>query len=98
MLKRVLQLFKIINDSHKELEEIRKKCKHKKFTVRLWDYGPGRYHDTRVCDACGDNLGMPETILPDPQFIVCSGMVNLQQQYELIPDRLFKSSDERFER
>jgi hypothetical protein len=80
MLKRVLQLFKIINDSHTELEEIRKKCKHKKFHVALWDYGPGRYHDARVCDDCGDNLGMPQqtaTSFEMPKTIMCSGTVSV---------------------
>jgi len=49
---RILELFKIIENSNKEIEDIQEKCKHEKTTKGIFSYRIGAYIECEICDFC----------------------------------------------
>jgi hypothetical protein len=58
MNPRVTELFAVIKAAEAELERIRAACPHKTFTVGDWMDSPGAIYKARICDECGDYLGL----------------------------------------
>jgi len=81
MLRRVKQLFKIIADADQELKDIRAKCKHKKFSIKLWYFGEGCSSNCQVCDICGDNLGISDSVMSDTGIAKHQGSLNAKYPY-----------------
>jgi len=51
--ERVGELYKIISDATKELEEIKSSCKHEEgYTVQMYSYRIGSYNPERLCNIC----------------------------------------------
>jgi len=55
--ERINELYKIIEKSNKEIEKIRKNCKHDKgYTVNLYSWRLGSLNPERICNTCGGLL------------------------------------------
>ena len=54
---RAHELSKIISDAQKELDELKKKCKHENFHEGNYMSGPGRIVIGNICDDCFTFLG-----------------------------------------
>jgi hypothetical protein len=70
MLKSIQKLCDRWQAIEKKLKEIRAKCPHKKYRVGLWMDAPGRINNAKICERCGDNIGLVfSNDLPDPSKI-----------------------------
>jgi hypothetical protein len=49
---RILELFKIIEDSNIEIADIQKKCKHESTTKGIYSYRIGAYLECEICNIC----------------------------------------------
>jgi hypothetical protein len=65
-MKKIEKLYAIIRKAEEEIREIRAACKHKKHHVGLYSSRPGDLHNAKICDACGEHLGIVyDGTLPD---------------------------------
>jgi hypothetical protein len=51
-MRSVDKLYKTIQNAEKKLAKIRAKCKHKKFTVRMYSWRIGSMQPQRLCNRC----------------------------------------------
>lgn len=56
MNSRITELYKIIEDAKHEIEVIRGKCPHPKYTVQWYSWRPGAMEPARICDECNERL------------------------------------------
>ena len=59
--KRVKELYAVLKSANEELEEIRKKCPHKKWKVGNYMWAPGHINNGAICNLCDKYLGEAKT-------------------------------------
>jgi len=59
-MSRIKELYKIIEEAKKEIEEIRTNCQHIKTFKGDYMWAPGHINTGYICEDCGKYLGKDE--------------------------------------